>query len=133
MHDDPSPNVNKNELRHSGLMFLRKSLPFILSSLFLCVFCYSADYILFGRHREWKKILHGQELRAVFDCAVHGVVAGWSWMNYSLIVLKFGHKEWQLSQVSIHVVACILVGTVIDVDHVIEAGSLSIIVREQYK
>lgn len=59
--------------------------------------------------------------KALTDNLVHGVIAGWSWLNVNLLQ---GHK-W--SQVLLwQTLACNALGSLIDIDHFIAAGSIHI-------
>ena len=70
------------------------------------------------------KLAHGQALRAVSDSLVHGVLGGWCWVN----VILLGKEEWTGARMA-QVILCCLMAAGMDVDHMIEARSLSIKVK----
>ena len=107
-------------------MLLKRSSQFLVSSTLLAFFCLGADHVIFQRPKDWNKLFHGQLLRGVCDSSIHGFVAGWSWFNYTLfIVIKSrGWKGCGLVEFA-QIVTCTVVSTAIDLDHVIEARSLS--------
>ena len=70
------------------------------------------------------KLAHGQALRAVSDSLVHGVLGGWCWVN----VILLGKEEWTGVRMA-QVILCCLMAAGMDVDHMIEARSLSIKVK----
>lgn len=93
---------------------------FVLSSVGLAAFCWCADYAIFTREAKWKRLLHGGVLRAVADNAVHGVVGGWCWANAVLLMREqFGCVR------ILQVAACVATASAVDLDHFIEARSLS--------
>ena len=96
----------------------------VLSSATLVAFCLCADHVVFKWEDKWKKLFHGIALRAATDSLVHGVVGGWCWVN---VILVLGEEFTALRMLQIAI--CIDIATGIDLDHFIEARSLSIKVR----
>ena len=104
-------------------------LPFIkltCSSVLLAVFCFGADYTVF----QWPPLQKSEHkmklLRAVTDTLSHGVIAGWTCANVLL---------WQpgnnLSEGVVQVGIGVVIGSILDLDHFIEARSLKLEVITQ--
>ncbi|KAJ7335014.1 hypothetical protein JRQ81_012955 [Phrynocephalus forsythii] len=84
----------------------------VISSLGLGIFCFVADKLL-----QFSLIQQNDWLRALSDNAVHGVVGLWSWAI--VIGLK---KKSDLTEVML----AGFLSSVIDLDHFVLAGSLSL-------
>ena len=104
-------------------------LPFIkltCSSVLLAMFCFGADYTVF----QWPPLQKSEHkmklLRAVTDTLSHGVIAGWTCANVLL---------WQpgnnLSVGVVQVGMGMVIGSILDLDHFIEARSLKLEVITQ--
>lgn len=88
----------------------------VISSLGLGVFCFAADRLLqvsFIQQNDW--------LRAFSDNAVHGILGMWSWAIVIGLRKKSDFTEVTLAG---------FLASVIDVDHFLLAGSLSLKVSE---
>ena len=112
---------------------LKRTFQFFVSSLLLSLFCLAADYIVFQKQRTWKYLMYGQELRALCDCSVHGLISGWCWANYYLflgLITKKDGKEDRLALL-LQTGACIVLSIAVDIDHFIEAKSLSVKVCQE--
>ncbi|XP_031413072.1 transmembrane protein 267 isoform X2 [Meleagris gallopavo] len=84
----------------------------VISSLGLGIFCFAADRLLqvsFVQQNDW--------LRAFSDSAVHGILGMWSWA----IVIGL-RKKSDFTEVTM----AGFLASVIDVDHFLLAGSLSL-------
>lgn len=81
-----------------------------------------ADHVIFKWEASWRSLgSYGVGLRAVADSVTHGLVGGWCWVN---VVLLQGE---QFTAVRVlQVVVCLLMATTLDLDHFIEARSLSL-------
>lgn len=101
-----------------------KCVQFLASSVLLAGFCVGADYVIFKCEDYWSRLSQGQAVRAVSDSLVHGVVGGWCWFNVLLVT----QVKWNWAKL-IQVVLCVAMATGMDLDHMIEARSLSIKVR----
>ena len=95
----------------------------LASSAGLVVFCLSADHVIFAWEDRWKRLPHGAILRAIADNVAHGLVGGWCWAN--TILLMVGGEEAMSWTRLVQVAVCMLTASVIDLDHFIEARSLS--------
>ena len=104
-------------------MVLRGSSLCLVSSVCLSGFCLGADYIIFNLESRWSKLPHGRALRAVCDSLVHGVVGGWCWVNVLLVT----QAEWNGARL-LQVALCVAMAAGMDLDHMIEARSLQIVV-----
>lgn len=93
----------------------------LLSSACLVAFCLSADRVVFGWEEKWRRLQHGVALRATVDNLAHGVVGGWCWAN-TMLLMGEGEASW--SRV-VQVFLCALMASAIDLDHFVEARSLS--------
>lgn len=102
---------------------------FVASSAGLVLFCLGADHAIFKWEEKWFKLRHGVALRAVSDSLVHGVVGGWSWVNFLLLNSASGVDGTSWTIRILQVALCVGMATVIDLDHVIEAKSFSIKVQ----
>ena len=91
------------------------------SSAGLVLFCLGADHVIFKWEERWLKLAEGVALRAISDSLVHGVVGGWSWVN----VLLLNRQGLTSTAGMIQVALCVGMATAIDLDHMIEARSLS--------
>ena len=101
---------------------LASGLKFLASSAGLVAFCLCADQVVFKREASWRSLgPHGVALRAVADSVTHGLVGGWSWVNVVLI-----QGEQFAAVRTLQVVGCVIMATVLDVDHFIAARSLAI-------
>ena len=87
-------------------------------------FCIGADHTIFQWENHWNKLPRGKVLRAMTDSLVHGVIGGWCWMN---VIILWG--SWSLAK-AVQVLLCVIMAAGIDLDHMIEAKSLSIKVRQ---
>ena len=91
------------------------------SSVLLALFCFGADYTVF----QWPPLQKSEHkmklLRAVTDTLSHGVIAGWSCTNVLL---------WQpgnnLSVGVVQIGMGVVIGSILDLDHFIEARSLKL-------
>ena len=115
-----APPENFDSLR----VFLLHSSRFVASSAGLVLFCLGADHAIFRWEEKWLKLSHGVSLRAVSDSMVHGLVGGWCWAN--VLLLTSGIKSLSWAAKIGQVVLCVVMATVIDLDHLIEARSFSI-------
>ena len=102
-------------------MQILEGMRIVLSSAALVAFCLCADYVVFKREDRWKRLFQGTALRAATDSLVHGVVGGWCWVN---VILVLGEEFTAVRMLQI--ATCIAMATGIDLDHFIEARSLSI-------
>lgn len=101
-----------SESEKAHVLFHSFSTLSVISSLALGIFCFVADRLLqisFIQQNDW--------LRALSDNTVHGVVGLWSWAI--VIGLK---KKSDFSEV----ILAGFLSSVIDVDHFVLAGSLSL-------
>ena len=96
---------------------------FVASSAGLVLFCLGADHAIFRWEERWIKLTHGVSLRAVSDSVVHGLVGGWCWAN--VLLLSGGEGLSWPARVG-QVILCSVMATAIDLDHFIEARSLSL-------
>jgi len=88
----------------------------VISSLGLGIFCFAADRLLqvsFVQQNDW--------LRAFSDNAVHGILGMWSWAIVIGLRKKSDFTEVTLAG---------FLASVIDLDHFLLAGSLSLKVSE---
>lgn len=88
----------------------------VISSLGLGIFCFVADKLL-----QFSLIQQNDWLRALSDNTVHGVVGLWSWAIVIGLKKKSDFTEVMLAG---------FLSSVIDVDHFVLAGSLSLKVRK---
>ena len=95
----------------------------VASSAGLLLFCLGADHVIFKWEERWLKLTYGVAMRAVSDSLVHGVVGGWSWVN---VLLLTGAEGLTWTERALQVALCVGMATAIDLDHMIEARSLSI-------
>lgn len=93
----------------------------LLSSAGLVAFCLSADRVVFAWEDRWRRLQHGMALRAIADNLAHGLVGGWCWAN---TVLLMREGEASLGRV-VQVLLCVLMASAVDLDHFVEARSLS--------
>lgn len=102
---------------------------FVVSSAGLVLFCLGADLVIFKWEEKWLRFQNGVALRAVSDSLVHGLVGGWSWVNVLLLASAVGEDGLSWLSRIMQVALCVGMATAIDLDHMIEARSLSIKVR----
>ena len=95
----------------------RAAVRFLLSSAALGVFLLLADYFVY----RWRPVQHRRALKAIADNFTHGVAGGWCWLN---AVLLLGQPV-NYSHVVLEVSMGVLFGSIIDLDHFIEARSLT--------
>lgn len=67
--------------------------------------------------------------RALTDNMVHAAVAGWSWLNVWLLQTK---EEWS-RRIVCQILICTTMGSLLDIDHFIQAVTLDIQVRISLK
>lgn len=96
---------------------------FVASSAGLALFCLGADHAVFKWEDKWFQLRHGVALRAVTDSLVHGLVGGWCWVN--VLLLRTSEGLTCMGGI-LQAVLCVVMATAIDLDHMIEARSLSI-------
>ncbi len=60
--------------------------------------------------------------KALTDNMIHAVVAGWSWLNVWLLQTK---EEWS-RRIVWQILMCTALGSLLDIDHFIQAGTLDI-------
>ena len=96
----------------------RAAVRFLLSSVAFGVFLLLADYFVFC----WRPIQGRRPLKALADNFTHGVAGGWCWAN---AVMLLGQPV-NYSHVVLEVSMGVLFGSVIDLDHFIEARSLAV-------
>lgn len=94
------------------------SIESLISSLGLGIFCLIADRLL-----QFPIIQQNNWLRALSDNAVHGVIGMWSWAIVIGVKKKTDLRE---------IILAGFLASVIDVDHFLLAGSLSLKVRSIY-
>ena len=109
-------------------MSVRRGVPrvvrFLLSSAALGAFLFVADYFVYS----WRPIQHLRALKAGADNFTHGVAGGWCWLNALLLLHNVGQPV-NYSHVVVETTMGVLFGSVIDLDHFVEArsrGSLAI-------
>ena len=95
----------------------------LLSSLLLAGFCFNADYAVF----KWSTMQQNQYklTKAMADTLSHGIVAGWTCANVMLL------GQHNLSVGVVQVGMGVVLGSVIDLDHFVEARSLTLEVHKQ--
>ena len=103
------------------LIQLSNGVRFVVSSAGLVLFCLYVDRLIFKREELWKWLPRGVAVRAVSDTLVHGVVGGWCWMNVG-IALSEEFNSMRLLQI----LTSVVLAAVIDLDHMIEAKSVSL-------
>ena len=96
----------------------RAAVRFLLSSVAFGVFLLLADYFVFC----WRPVQDRRPLKALADNFTHGVAGGWCWAN---AVLLLGQPV-NYSHVFLEVSMGVLFGSIIDLDHFIEARSLAV-------
>ncbi len=102
---------------------------FFVSSVGVILLCLLGDYLL----QEWNSLcdlfhfVHCPLIRAgskaLMDNLVHAIVAGWCWLNVWL--LDRLTEKWN-RVIALQVVCCTVLGSLLDMDHFIQAGSLNI-------
>ena len=102
------------------MTFFVSFLPLVSSPGLGVLFCLALDYVIFKRDEFWARSSHGTVFKAILDNSVHAIVAGWTWLNVVLLL-----KESFSAVRVIEVACCAFMGSVIDLDHFIAAGSLS--------
>lgn len=101
-------------------MQLTRQAWFVVSSIGLAILCLAVDWFL----ASWDtNILYLRIItRLVTDNILHALIGGWCWFNVWLLLLE---EEWSRLRL-IQVVVCAAMSSLLDVDHIIEARSLSI-------
>ena len=85
-------------------------------------FCLCADHVIFKWEASWRNLgPYGVGLRAVADSITHGLVGGWCWTN----VLLLQGEQFTVARI-LQVVGCLVMATALDLDHFVEARSLSL-------
>ena len=101
-------------------MSLSRALLFSLSSTGLATFLLLVDHVLY----HWSPLQHRRVLKAICDNLAHGAVGGWCWANTIVLLGQPIPCHVALVEVTVGV----FFGCVIDVDHFLEARSLSVMV-----
>ena len=98
-------------------MSVPRVVRFLLSSATLGAFLFVADYFVY----RWRPIQHRRALKAVADNFTHGVAGGWCWLNALLLL----GQPVNYSHVVVETTMGVMFGSVIDLDHFVEARSLA--------
>ncbi|XP_062898800.1 transmembrane protein 267 isoform X2 [Mobula hypostoma] len=100
------------ETEHAQALLKTFSTASVISSIGLGIFCFLSDHCL-----QFSLIQSNDWLRAFSDNAVHGVIGLWSWAIVIGLRKKSDFYE---------VILAGLLSSVIDADHFVAAGSLSL-------
>lgn len=101
----------------------------VVSSAGVILLCLLGDYLLTQWDYLCELAVCSPSIRtvskALMDNLVHAVVAGWSWFNTWLLHTP---EKWNRA-VALQVICCTGLGSLLDIDHFIQAASLDVQVR----
>lgn len=91
---------------------------FVISSSGLVILCLAVDWVLSTWNPNIIFLITVTSL--ITDSVVHALVAGWCWFNIWILRLD---EEWNTKQNQI--VVCAVMGSLLDVDYIIQARYFS--------